>query len=209
VLCEKPLAMNAAEAEEMANAAEHEGVHLMEAFMYRFHPRIRAFVESVQDPLYVHARFGFRLDAPLDFRLVSSLGGGALLDVGCYTVNVAGWILGEPDDVSAKFRRDASSEEAVDMTVTALLHFPAGATASVWASFESPEEQSLMVVERERTQHIERPFSPRDSENPYQLMVESFADSVFENRPVEIPPSESVANMKVLDAIRQAAKGSP
>jgi len=209
VLCEKPLGMNAAEAEEMANAAEHAGVHLMEAFMYRFHPRIRAFVESVHDPLYVHARFGFRLDAPLDYRLQASLGGGALLDVGCYTVNVTRWILGEPDEVFARFRRDASPEDAVDMTAAALLHFPGGATASIWASFESPEEQSLMVVERERTQHIERPFNPRDSDNPYQLMVESFAASVFEDRPVEIPPSESVANMKVLDRIRDAAMGQP
>jgi hypothetical protein len=66
-----------------------------------------------------------------------------------------------------------------------------------------------MVVERERAQQIERPFTPRDSDNPYQLMVESFAASVFEDRPVEILPSESVANMKVLDQIREAAKGSP
>jgi D-xylose 1-dehydrogenase (NADP+, D-xylono-1,5-lactone-forming) len=207
VLCEKPLAMNAAEAEEMANAAEHEGLHLMEAFMYRFHPRIRAFVESVADPMYVQARFGFRLNAPLDYRLQSSLGGGALLDVGCYTVNVARWILGEPDDVSAKFRRDESPEDATDMTVTALLHFPAGATASVWASFESPEEQEITVVEREGTLHIERPFNPRDSDDPYRLMVESFAASVFEDKPVAIPPSESIANMKVLDRIREAATG--
>jgi hypothetical protein len=109
--------------------------------------------------------------------------------------------------VFATLRRDASTEDAADMTVTGLLHFPAGATASVWASFESPEEQSVMVVERERTQHIERPFTPRDSDDPYRLMVESFADSVFEDRAVEIPPSESVANMKVLDSIREAAKG--
>jgi D-xylose 1-dehydrogenase (NADP+, D-xylono-1,5-lactone-forming) len=209
VLCEKPLAMNAAEAEEMAGAAQHEGLHLMEAFMYRFHPRIRAFVEGLHDPLYVHARFGFRLDAQLNYRLVSSLGGGALLDVGCYAVSAARWILGEPDEVFAKFRGDASSGDAVDMTVSALLHFPAGTTASVWASFESPEEQDLLVVEREHTQQLERPFTPRDSDNPYQLMVESFADSVFEDRPVEILPSESVANMKVLDRIREVAKGSP
>src|SRR5260370_181922 len=48
VLCEKPLAMNAAEADEMANAAQHEGLHLSEAFMYRFHPRVRAFSACVQ-----------------------------------------------------------------------------------------------------------------------------------------------------------------
>jgi xylose dehydrogenase (NAD/NADP) len=209
VLCEKPLAMNAAEAEEMANAAQHEGLHLMEAFMYRFHPRIRAFVEGLHDPMYVHARFGFHLDSPQDFRLQSPLGGGALLDVGCYTVNVTRWILGEPDELFATLRRDSSPEDAVDMTVAALLHFPGGATASVWASFESAEAQGLMVVERERTQHLEIPFTPRDSDSPYQLMVESFADSVFEDRAVEIPPSESVANMKVLDRIREVAKGSP
>jgi xylose dehydrogenase (NAD/NADP) len=207
VLCEKPLAMNAAEAEEMAGAAQHEGVHLMEAFMYRFHPRIRAFVEGVHDPLYVQARFGFALDAPLDYRLQASLGGGALLDVGCYTVDVTRWILGEPDEVFAKSKRGASGDDAVDMTVTALLHFSSGATASTWASFESPEEQGLMVVDHDRAQSIERPFSPRDADNPYQLMVESFADSVFEDRPVAILPSESVANMKVLDRIREAADG--
>jgi xylose dehydrogenase (NAD/NADP) len=205
VLCEKPLAMNAAEAEEVASAAQHEGVHLMEAFMYRFHPRIRALVESVHDPLYVEARFGFGLDDPHDFRLQSALGGGALLDVGCYTVNIARWILGEPDAVFATFGRDASSDDAVDMTTSALLHFESGATASLWASFESPEEQALTVVDHERTQRLERPFTPSDSTDPYQLMVESFGDSVFEDRPVAILPTDSVANMRVLDLIREAA----
>src|SRR4029077_8822379 len=87
VLCEKPLAMNASEAEDMAAAAQRSGRHLMEGFMYRFHPRTRGFVESVRDPLYVQARFGFTLDKPANFRMQSSLGGGALLDVGCYTVS--------------------------------------------------------------------------------------------------------------------------
>jgi len=205
VLCEKPLAMNAAEAEEMAAAAKHEGVHLMEAFMYRFHPRIREFVETVHDPLHVQARFGFGLNAPLDYRLQASLGGGALLDVGCYTVDVTRWIMGEPDEVFATFRLDSSRDDAVDMTVTALLHFESGATASIWASFESPEEQELMVVGRDWSRRLERPFHARDSDDPYQLMVESFGDSVFEDRPVAIPPSESVANMKVLDRIRASA----
>jgi predicted dehydrogenase len=203
VLCEKPLAMNAAEAREMADAAQSADLHLMEAFMYRFHPRIRAVVESVRDPLYVEASFGFRLEDRENYRFHPSLGGGALLDVGCYTVNVARWILGEPDEVFATFRRDTSAVDGVDMTVSALLHFSSGATASLWASFESPEDQALLVVDRERMHRLGQPFSAwRDPDDPYQLMVESFADSIIDNRPVALPTNDSVANMRVLDEIR-------
>jgi xylose dehydrogenase (NAD/NADP) len=207
VLCEKPLAMNAAEAEDMAAAARNSGLRLMEAFMYRFHPRARAFVESVRDPLYVHANFAFTIGDHTNYRMQASLGGGALLDVGCYTVNAVRWILGEPDGVFATLRRDTSRDDGVDMTVTALLHFAAGTTASVWVSMESPEEQGVVVFERERTQRLAPPFSAwRDPDDPYQLMVESFGDSVIEDRAVAIPPDDSVANMKVLDRIRAAAE---
>jgi predicted dehydrogenase len=207
VLCEKPLGMNAAEAEEMATAARDARLHLMEAFMYRFHPRAQAFVASVRDALYVHATFGFNLSDPSNYRMHASLGGGALLDVGCYTVNVSRWILGEPDGVLATLKRDRSGGDGVDTTVTGLLHFAGGATASVWASFDSPEGQELVVVESERTQRLAMPFSAwRDPDDPYQLMVESFADSVIENRPVAIPPEDSIANMRVLDRIRAAAE---
>ncbi len=206
VLCEKPLAMNAAEAEEMADAAQRARLHLMEAFMYRFHPRAREFVESVHDhPLHANAWFGFTLSDPSNYRARSSLGGGAVLDVGCYTVSVVRWILGEPDEVFARIRRAGSREDAVDMSVAALLHFPAGATASLWVSFESPEVQGLEVVERGSVKRLEQPFTWRDAVDPYQLMVESFAGSVIENRPLAIPASDSIANMKVLDRIRDAA----
>jgi predicted dehydrogenase len=209
VLCEKPLAMNAVEAREMADAAQGARLHLMEAFMYRFHPRIRALVESLHDPLYVEASFGFRLEGRENYRFHPSLGGGALLDVGCYTVNVARWILGEPDEVFAMFRRETEGMDGVDMTVSALLHFASGATASLWASFESPEDQALLVIDRERPHRLEQPFSAwRDPDDPYQLMVESFGDSIIDNRTVAIPTSDSVANMRVLDEIRAVAEAS-
>lgn len=205
VLCEKPLAMNAAEAEEMAGAADRGRLHLMEAFMYRFHPRTRAFVESVRDPQYVQASFAFRIKDPSNYRMRASLGGGALLDVGCYVVSGTRWILGEPDEVRAIIRHD-DGDDGVDMTVTALLHFPSASTASLWASMESPEVQHIDVMERGRMQRMEKPFtSPPDPDDPYQLMVESFADSVIDSRPVAIPASESIANMRVLDRIRDAA----
>ena len=202
VLCEKPLGMNAAEAEEMGARAERAGVLLMEAFMYRFHPRPRDFVAGLRDAMYVNATFGFTLQDPANFRLRRELGGGALLDVGCYTVSVARWILGEPVAVAASAHRDGV--DGVDMTVSALLQFAGGATASVWASFEGPEEQELTVVTKKGRERLERPFSTMEP-NPYQLMVESFAASVLGGHPVALPVSDSVANMKVLDWIAREA----
>jgi D-xylose 1-dehydrogenase (NADP+, D-xylono-1,5-lactone-forming) len=201
VLCEKPLAMNAAEAEEMAAAAKRSGKHLMEAAMYRFHPRTRAFIASLADPIYVQASFGFTLKNKTDYRLESAMGGGALLDVGFYVVSVSRWILGEPSEVLAR----STLRNGTDMTTSALLKFPGGETAAVWASFESAEDQELTVVTRQGAYRLGLPFNWPDEGDQYQLMVESFAESVLNDRPVEIPLSESIANMRVLDRIREAA----
>jgi len=202
VLCEKPLALNAAEAEEMAAAAKRSGKHLMEAAMYRFHPRTRAFIETLADPVYVQASFGFPLKNKTDYRLDSAMGGGALLDVGFYVVSVSRWILGEPSEVLAHSRL----RDGTDMTTSALLTFPRGETAAVWASFESAEDQELTVVTHQGAYRLGRPFNWPDEVDQYQLMVESFAASVLNDRPVEIPLSESIANMRVLDRIKEAAK---
>ncbi len=199
VLCEKPLGMNAREAQEMGVAAEKAGVCLMEAFMYRFHPRSLALVQGLRDPMFVAASFGFSLQDPDNYRMRRELGGGALLDVGCYTVSVARWILGEPDGLAAWTRGGE-----VDMTVSALLHFPGGSTAAVWASFESAEEQELTVLTKDGRLRLENPFTTMDPD-PYRLMVESFGESVMGGRPVAIPVSDSVANMRVLDRIAEAA----
>ncbi|HSP08171.1 MAG TPA: Gfo/Idh/MocA family oxidoreductase [Candidatus Dormibacteraeota bacterium] len=201
VLCEKPLAMNSAEAEKMAAAARSAGRLLMEAFMYRFHPRVQAVVAGLRDPMYVQASFGFRLSDPSNYRLRAEHGGGALLDVGCYVVSVARWILGEPAHVFAA----SHIVGEVDMTTSALLSFEGGAMAAVWSSFESPEEQELTVVSHDGAHRLGEPFTSRDGADPYQRMVESFADSVLHDRPAAIPLSESIANMKVLDRIRAAA----
>ena len=203
VLCEKPIGLDAGQAERMAAAAERSGRHLMEAFMYRFHPAMREFVESLSEPLHVQATFGFTAKDPEDIRLQAELGGGALLDVGCYTVSVSRWILGEPVEISATGR----FRDGLDLTISSLLSFGGGATASVWASVESPEEQDLKVITRFGVSKRWRPFSAyRDPHDPYQLMVESFADSILRDRPVALPVSESIANMRVLDRMREVAR---
>jgi len=204
VLCEKPLALDAGEAQEMAAAAKASRKHLMEAFMYRFHPATRAFVEQLRDPLHVQASFGFTVKHAGDIRLQAPFGGGALLDVGCYTVSVSRWILGEPVEVLARAR----IERDVDMTIAGLLTFGDNRSASVWASLEAPEgAESVTVIADGGVHRREKPFSSyRDPEDPYQLMVESFADSVLEDKPVAIPLEESIANMRVLDRVRDAAR---
>lgn len=206
VLCEKPLAMNAAEAGEMGAAAARAGRLLMEAFMYRFDPRVQEFVTGARDPLHVRASFGFRLADAGNYRFHSALGGGALLDVGCYCVSASRWIMGEPVAVDATARMRGG----VDMTTTAMLTFEHGRTASVWASFESPEEQELSVVSTDEVRSLERPFTPPlNPTEPYRLMVESFGASVLNHRPVAIPVSESIANMTVIDRIRAALSARP
>lgn len=201
VLCEKPLAMNEQEAEDMSAAAAASGRHLMEAFMYRFNPAVRSFVESAGDAIHVEANFGFELDKEPNYRWQAALGGGALLDVGCYTVSVARWILGEPVDVVSRAR----VQRGVDMSVAALLQFDGGRTASVWASFESAEGQAVTAVTRRQVLRLERPFNPQnDWLDQYRLMVESFDESVLHGEPVAIPLEESIANMRVLDRIRAA-----
>jgi D-xylose 1-dehydrogenase (NADP+, D-xylono-1,5-lactone-forming) len=201
VLCEKPLAMNAAEAEEIETAAKRAERHVMEAFMYRFDPRVRDFAQGIRDPLFVQATFGFRLEQSENYRFDAALGGGALLDVGCYTASLARWIMGEPDTVLARGR----IENGVDMTASLLLGFAGGGTATLWCSFESAEEQEVMAITPDQVHRLHRPFTaPERWDEPYRLMVESFSDSVLHDRPVAIPLQESIANMRVLDAARAA-----
>ena len=202
VLCEKPIGLNAREAEEMAAAASAADKHLMEAFMYRFHPAMRELVAGSRNAIHVEAGFGFRVRDAGDIRVQPELGGGALLDVGCYTVSVARWILGEPDQIFAR----STIRKGVDMATSALLHFPGGSTAAAWCSLESPEVQEVMVITPDDVLRRTQAFNSRDGQDPYLLMVESFADSVIHNEPVAIPLSESIANMRVLDRIAEASR---
>jgi predicted dehydrogenase len=203
VLCEKPLALSAAEAEEMAAAAEASGRLLMEALMYRFHPRARLLRAAHGSPVHVAARFGFPLQAPGNYRLDPALGGGALLDVGSYCVSAARWYLGEPEAIAAV----GHLEGGVDLSVAAALAFPGGATATVWGSFESPEAQELVLVGPEGSVRAEQPFTAwRDPDDPYRAMAQEFGQAALSGAPAPLPLEDSIANLRVLDRIRAALR---
>ncbi|HXM54984.1 MAG TPA: Gfo/Idh/MocA family oxidoreductase [Candidatus Dormibacteraeota bacterium] len=203
VLCEKPLALNATEALEMADAAERAGRLLMEAAMYRFHPRMRALVASLAGAQvrHVSASFAFTIDKPDNYRMRPEYGGGALLDVGFYVADVARWLLGEPERVEAVIHG-----AAVDMSCSALLSFPGGAQASLFASFEAAEHQELVVVGADRVERVTQPFTGWDDPlEQYRLMVEEFSAAVLAAGPAPLPLESSIANLRLLDRIRDAA----
>ncbi len=198
VLCEKPLAVAEAEAVEMAAAAADSGKLLMEAVMYRFHPRIRGVVEQLREkpPEEIWASFGFPLREPGNIRFDPGLGGGALLDVGTYTISLARWIYGEPDWVEATGRL-----AEVDLTVSMKLGFRGGAVAHLFASFDIPEVQELHAGDLV----IDKPFTAwRDPVDPYQVMVEEFSAAALGDLPAPLPLEDSIANLHVVDAVRRS-----
>ena len=233
VLCEKPLAANAADAEAMIAAAEAHGVTLMEAFMYRFHPqteRLRQLVAegAVGQVKLVRANFGFYLDRPADVRWSAELAGGALLDVGCYGVNVARLVLGaEPRAASACAVWAAGG---VDELLSGVLEFADGVLAVVTCSLQTGavQDQSVVVSGTQGRIVVAEPFLmgeepvdividslapegrietvPVPGAYEYERMVTHFADSVLHGRPLAYPPANSLANMRVLDALREAAR---
>jgi predicted dehydrogenase len=132
VLVEKPFAMNAGEAEAMVDAAQRHGRLLMEAFMYRFHPRSQRIKQLVDEGglgqiSLIRSAFTFpvKRDGSNERLFLPEMGGGSLWDVGCYGVSLARWLLGEePTAVSAQADY---SEEGVDTNFAGTLRFPSGA----------------------------------------------------------------------------------
>jgi predicted dehydrogenase len=225
VLCEKPLAANAADAAAMVAACAARGVVLQEAFMYRFHPqidRLRALLRegAVGEPWLVRAWYSFTT-GPGNIRLDRALGGGGLLDVGCYTVNISRLVLGEPTSAAA----DAVFEEGVDVRFSGLLAFPSGRAALVDCGLRAPFRQGCEIIGAEGTITLARPFQPEEEPakllltsprgtttlvvagtNQYRVMLDDFAAVVLDRRPPRFPASDAVANMRALDALVLAAR---
>lgn len=233
VLCEKPLALNSSEVREIIEAARHNGVKVMEAFMYRFHPqteRVRQLVtqEAVGDLKIVRTTFGFYLRRPDDVRWSKELGGGALMDVGCYCVNMALLLTGaSPHSVTAAA---VLTDSDVDTSLVGTLEFEGGVLGTIDCSFQvgTGNQQWLLVSGTEGLIQVEQPFSisdngttilvdradgntaPQEIKVPagskYALMVEHFADAVLNNTELAYPLESSLATMQVLDALALSAR---
>src|SRR5919204_2669524 len=172
VLCEKPLARTAAQAERMAGSCRSAGVLLMEAFMWRHHPQ-HAWVRSLLDagaigePSFVRASFGYVINPAreaggLNVRLEAGLEGGSLMDVGCYSVNVARWVFGsEPVGLAAQQRVDA--RYGVEVSFGGVLRFAGGQLAMVDSSFVHTPLNRYEIAGPDGRIVVERAFRPDDS----------------------------------------------
>lgn len=234
VLCEKPLALDAAECEEMAAAARDAGVKLMEAFMYRFHPRTERVVEMLRSGQVgriqaIRSAFTFRLRSADNIRLDPDLGGGALMDVGCYCVNVSRTLAAEePESVQAVARW---TERGVDDFLAGMLRFPSGVVAHFDSALTLERSEAYEVAGTDGSLRVESAFLPGTDDveiveargregterhtfggvDEYRLMVEHFADCVLHDREPRYPAAEAAANMRVIDALYRSARagGAP
>ncbi len=230
VLCEKPMAVTAKEGAKMAEVARANKVLLMEAFMYRFHPQTIWALEQAHNDLIgtvrlVRASFSFdiRLNQADDVRLHPELGGGALMDVGCYTINFCRAVYGHPP-LAVAARVSTDKPGGVDMAANAVLDFGDGRFGLIDCSFELPTRLSAEIIGEAGTITIPVPFTSWNSEatvfvvkngqmteqhfpavDQYRLEVEHFASCIRSGQAPAFRLSETLENMATIEAIYQAA----
>jgi predicted dehydrogenase len=231
VLCEKPLAMSAAEAEQMVAACADAGVLLQEAFMYRHHPSWLEVLRLTRSGQLgrleaVQVFFSYYNDDPGNIRNQVRHGGGALMDIGCYPINVARLLFdAEPVAVHASVRRDP--QMGIDTLTSAVLEFPDGGQASFTVGIRSEPYQRVHVVGTQGRVEVEIPFNippdrptrifvtaggdpPTDPHtrtvtfdvsDQYTRQAEVFGQAILDGSAAPVPPSDAVATMRVIEAI--------
>lgn len=229
VLCEKPLGLTAAECIQMAEAAEAAGLVLMEAFMYRFHKRSQHLFELVHAGnigtlRLIQSRFAFTVSNPNNIRLDADLGGGAIMDVGCYCVNVARTLARkQPVEVQAYASWGTSG---VDETLAGTLRFEDGLIAQIDCALNQPRYEAVAAFGTEGFITVNSAFLPGTNDttlelttreggsqtlsysdqNQYQAMIEHFANCVVTHHSPLYTPFEAAENMAVIEALLASAR---
>ena len=225
VLVEKPLARRRDDAERVFDAAERAGLVVMEAFMYRHHPQTKRLAHLVSDGTLgelraVRAAFSFTLVRDPDVRLDHELEGGALMDVGCYCVNMIRLLAGEPE-AFAGFQTLAPS--SVDIRFGAAMRHADGVLSHFDCGFDAPLRQEVEAVGSEATavvrtawlinepgieirrgDDVERiEIEPLDR---YMLQLDNFAAAIAAEEPPLLARDDAVGQARALEQLYAAAE---
>jgi predicted dehydrogenase len=233
VLCEKPVGLDAADAQRLLAASRsHPHLKVMEAFMYRLHPQWVGVKRLVDDGAIgtlrsIQSLFSYYNADPDNIRNQIATGGGALMDIGCYCISLSRWLFDhEPQRVLGW--SDIDSTFGTDVLTSGVLEFDSGVSSFTCSTQLAPHQRVEILGTGGRIE-IEIPFNAPPEEpcivnvwrdgileilsfgpvNQYTLQGDAFARSVVEGRVVPTPLADAIANMRVIDALRAAAtKGS-
>ena len=225
VLCEKPVAMSGAEAQILLDVSmRYPHLKIMEAFMYRHHPQWQAALKIVRegqigDLVNVNSFFSYHNTEPDNIRNQKDVGGGALMDIGCYCVSLSRFLFAaEPKRLAARAEYDPTF--GTDRLTSAVMEFDRGSAMFTCATqlagyqratifgtrgwieieipFNAPSDRpcSILVSRDGQTEQISF-----DIVNQYTLQGDLFACAILEDKPVNTPLEDAVANMRVIDAI--------
>jgi predicted dehydrogenase len=235
VLCEKPIALSTGETQQLIEARNRTGVKIGEAFMVRTHPqwlRARELVRNgeIGDPQVVMSAFSYFNVDPNNIRNKADIGGGAIMDIGCYPVTMSRWLFGrEPSRVSAVIERDPNMH--TDRLSSALLDFAPG-QAVFSCSTQLVPYQSFQILGTKGRIDVHWPFNtPPDepaylridhgskpiagaseqreefrAEDQYATQAEAFSAAVKGEREVPVPLEDAWANMAVIEALFRSAQ---
>jgi predicted dehydrogenase len=230
VLCEKPIAMSAAEAETLAEAAaRYPKLKVMEAFMYRHHPQWQRARQTVREGgigelRAIHSHFSYFNTDPTNIRNQADSGGGGLMDIGCYNLSLSRFIFeAEPRRVVGVIERDPAF--GTDRLASGVLEFERG-TATFTCSTQLFHHQRAHLFGSEGRVEIEIPFNaPNDRRtrlwhahggeteeitfdicDQYTLQGDNMSLAILNDTPVSTPITDGVANMRVMDAVFESAR---
>ncbi len=224
VLCEKPIALNAAEARTLIDVRDRTGVRIQEAFMVRTHPQwleTRRLIHSGQigSLRSIIGFFSYFNPDPTNIRNQLELGGGALMDIGCYPITISRFMYEtEPRRVLGLIERDA--ENGTDTLTTAVLDFPNGHSTFTCSTRLAPYQRMIFHGTEGRIEVLIPFNAPHD--HPTQIMLNDetiefpicdqyeiqgtlFSRAIRENREQEIPLEDAINNMNVIDAVFRSA----
>ena len=230
VLCEKPIGLNTAEAEDLlACAKKHSQLKVMEAFMYRHHPQWLKAQQLVNEGkignlLNIHSFFSYYNADPANIRNMAEIGGGGLMDIGCYCISLARFIFNsEPQRVlgemeyDPEFKTDRLCSGQLDFgdqssTFTCATQLTSYQRVNIFGTegrieieipFNAPPDQPCRIWHQQDEKLEEITFELCDQ---YTIQGDLFSQAILNKTEVPTPLVDSVKNMRVLDAVINSAE---